>query len=92
VSLAVPSLVAEMLKCLNRYFGSMALLTQMTSERERPLYLNLVGITFGGGTVLGPIIGGAFAVSSATWRWGFYLSVFIYPLCMNFQLTSLNGI
>lgn len=54
----------------------MALLTQMTSERERPLYLNLVGITFGGGTVLGPIIGGAFAVSSATWRWGFYLLAF----------------
>ena len=54
----------------------MALLTQMTSERERPLYLNLVGITFGGGTVLGPIIGGAFAVSNATWRWAFYLLVY----------------
>lgn len=58
---------------LFRYFGSMALLTQMTSERERPLYLNLVGVTFGAGTVLGPIVGGAFAVSSASWRWAFYL-------------------
>lgn len=55
------------------YFGSMTLLTQMTSDRERPFYVNLVGITFGGGTVLGPIIGGAFAASSATWRWAFYL-------------------
>ena len=62
----------------------MALLTQMTSERERPLYLNLVGITFGGGTVLGPIIGGAFAVSSATWRWDSMLA-FIRSLCMNFS-------
>ena len=51
----------------------MALLTQLTSERERPLYLNLVGITFGTGTVLGPIIGGAFTDSGATWRWAFYL-------------------
>jgi MFS family permease len=51
----------------------MDILTKMTSERERPLYLNLVGITFGGGTVLGPIIGGGFAGSSATWRWAFYL-------------------
>jgi MFS family permease len=56
-----------------RYYGSMTLITKMTSERERPLYLNLVGIPFGGGTVLGPIIGGAFAVSNATWRWAFYL-------------------
>ena len=51
----------------------MAILTQMTSERERALYLNFVGITFGAGTVLGPILGGAFAGSSATWRWAFYL-------------------
>lgn len=57
------------------YFGSMGLLTQMTSDKERPLYLNLVGITFGAGTVLGPVIGGAFAGSDATWRWAFYLYV-----------------
>ncbi|EED21390.1 conserved hypothetical protein [Talaromyces stipitatus ATCC 10500] len=31
------------------YFGSMALLTQMTSERERPLFLNLVGNLVVGG-------------------------------------------
>jgi MFS family permease len=55
------------------YFGSMAVLTRMTAERERALYLNLVGITFGAGTVLGPVIGGAFAESGATWRWAFYL-------------------
>lgn len=29
------------------------------------------------GTVVGPIIGGAFADSSATWRWGFYLNLVI---------------
>ena len=59
----------------------MALLTKMTSERERPLYLNLVGITFGAGTVLGPIIGGAFAESSATWRWAFYFNLVVGGVC-----------
>ncbi|KAK3936554.1 putative MFS drug efflux [Diplogelasinospora grovesii] len=75
------------------YFGSMALLTQMTSERERPLYLNLVGITFGAGTVLGPIIGGAFAASSATWRWAFYFNLIVGGVCAPvyiFLLPTLN--
>lgn len=31
------------------------------------------GLLFGIGTVAGPVIGGAFAQSDATWRWGFYL-------------------
>lgn len=29
------------------------------------------------GTVVGPIIGGSFANSSATWRWGFYLNLVV---------------
>lgn len=30
---------------------------------------------FGTGTVVGPLIGGGFAESSATWRWGFYINL-----------------
>ena len=51
-------------KC--RYFSSVALLTQLTSDRERPLYMTFINITFGVGTVLGPIISGAFAVTNTT--------------------------
>ena len=32
---------------------------------------------FGVGIVCGPVVGGAFAQSSATWRWGFYLNLVV---------------
>ncbi|KAH9993009.1 major facilitator superfamily-domain-containing protein [Xylariaceae sp. FL0662B] len=44
---------------------------------ERPMYLGFVGLTWGIGTILGPIIGGAFADSAATWRWSFYINLCI---------------
>lgn len=34
-------------------------------------------LTYRTGTVIGPIIGGAFADSSATWRWGFYINLVV---------------
>ena len=40
-----------------------------TSMQERPVYMALSGIVWGAGSILGPVIGGAFADSSATWRW-----------------------
>ena len=53
------------------YAGVMTLLSVTTTEHERPMYIGLTGLTWGLGTVLGPIIGGAFTNSSAGWRWGF---------------------
>lgn len=35
------------------------------------------GLVFGAGIICGPIVGGAFAQSSATWRWGFYLNLVV---------------
>lgn len=58
------------LGCLN-YFSA------MTVPAERGLYIASIGLYWGGGTVLGPIIGGAFSVSSATWRWAFYINLVI---------------
>jgi hypothetical protein len=56
------------------YVGVMTLLAATTTMHERPMYIGGTGLTWGLGTVLGPIIGGAFTDSSAGWRWAFYSS------------------
>ncbi|MCJ1241388.1 hypothetical protein MMC14_009393 [Varicellaria rhodocarpa] len=57
------------------YSGAMNLLSAFTTEAERPVYLSFVGLMWGLGTVLGPIVGGSLASSAATWRWAFYLNL-----------------
>ncbi|KAF5130825.1 Efflux pump DEP3 [Metarhizium anisopliae] len=56
------------------YMGLLTILSVSTSDVERPRYLSLTGFWWGIGTVLGPVVGGAFAQSPATWRWAFYLN------------------
>ncbi|KAL2070995.1 hypothetical protein VTL71DRAFT_14021 [Oculimacula yallundae] len=63
------------------YVGVMTLLAATTTIHERPLYVGGTGLTWGLGTVLGPIIGGAFTDSSAGWRWSFYINLVIGALC-----------
>ena len=63
------------------YTGVMTILSILSTEKERPIYLGLTGLTWGLGIVLGPIIGGAFASSNATWRWSFYINLVIGALC-----------
>ncbi|TGO70127.1 hypothetical protein BOTNAR_0003g00200 [Botryotinia narcissicola] len=62
---------------IGMYIGVMTVMSENTSKTERPVYLGLIGILWGIGTVIGPFIGGAFADSSATWRWGFYINLCI---------------
>ncbi|KAL8785574.1 MAG: hypothetical protein Q9195_008592 [Heterodermia aff. obscurata] len=57
------------------YAGVLTLLSVTTTDHERPTYIGFTGLTWGLGTVLGPIVGGALADSSATWRWAFYLNL-----------------
>ncbi|KAI1197051.1 major facilitator superfamily domain-containing protein [Nemania serpens] len=57
------------------YLGSLQYFALMTGDKERGFYMSLVGAFWGLGAVLGPIIGGAFAQSSATWRWAFYINL-----------------
>jgi MFS family permease len=63
------------------YVGVMTLLAATTTMHERPMYVGGTGLTWGLGTVLGPIIGGAFTGSSATWRWAFYLNLCVGAVC-----------
>jgi hypothetical protein len=60
------------------YLGVINMVSALTTEIQRPMYMGLVGLTWGIGTILGPIIGGAFADNSAaTWRWSFYINLCI---------------
>ena len=62
------------------YLGTLNLIAINTTERERPLYMGFVGLIWGTGTILGPVVGGGFAESGATWRWAFYINLIIFGL------------
>ncbi|KAL2163199.1 hypothetical protein VTH06DRAFT_5255 [Thermothelomyces fergusii] len=55
------------------YYGLLALLSMHTTTKERPQYLSYTGLVWGLGTVLGPVVGGGFALYD--WRWGFYINL-----------------
>ncbi|KAI0176332.1 major facilitator superfamily domain-containing protein [Hypoxylon sp. FL1284] len=57
------------------YLGSLQYMALMTGEKERGFYISLIGALWGVGSVLGPVVGGAFAESPATWRWAFYINL-----------------
>lgn len=56
------------------YCGGLTYISMTTNNHERPLYLSGIAVVWGLGSVLGPIVGGAFADSGATWRWAFYIN------------------
>lgn len=68
------------------YVGTINIISGITIPAERTKYLNFVGMSWSLGTVLGPIVGGAFADSAATWRWAFYINIciaaFSVPVCI----------
>jgi MFS family permease len=59
------------------YLGVLNHLSALTTREERGTYINGIGFVWGVGACLGPVIGGAFSDSSATWRWGFYINLVI---------------
>lgn len=59
------------------YLGAINFVTALTTKEERGRYITLIGFSWGLGAVLGPVIGGAFAVSAATWRWAFYINLVV---------------
>ncbi|KKY24089.1 putative mfs drug efflux transporter [Diplodia seriata] len=75
------------------YLGSLKYYAVMTEEKERGFYMSLIGVFWGLGAVLGPVIGGAFSVSAATWRWAFYINLVIGAIsapALLFYLPSIN--
>ncbi|KAK6544852.1 hypothetical protein TWF694_001533 [Orbilia ellipsospora] len=59
------------------YLGLLNFIATLTTIQERPIYNGLVGLVWGLGTVLGPVVGGGFASSGATWRWAFYINLLL---------------
>lgn len=62
------------------YCGVLTYITVLTTEAERPLYMAGIAVMYSVGSVIGPIVGGGFADSSATWRWAFYINLVIGAL------------
>jgi MFS family permease len=59
------------------FMGCLNYFTVLTTPKERGLYITGTGFCWGIGAVLGPVIGGSFVQSSATWRWAFYINLII---------------
>ncbi|KAL8919473.1 MAG: hypothetical protein Q9208_006758 [Pyrenodesmia sp. 3 TL-2023] len=57
------------------YLGCMTYISIFTTPAQRPLYTALISAFWGLGAVLGPVVGGGFAQSKATWRWAFYINL-----------------
>ena len=51
------------------YMGALTYISVFSTTAEAMLYNALTGLMWGVGTIVGPVIGGAFSDSSATWRW-----------------------
>ncbi|KNG83524.1 hypothetical protein ANOM_007762 [Aspergillus nomiae NRRL 13137] len=47
------------------YLGVMMMLSLFTTPVELPKYIGIIGVVFGFGTVLRPVIGGAFASNAS---------------------------
>ncbi|KAI5459524.1 major facilitator superfamily domain-containing protein [Mariannaea sp. PMI_226] len=68
------------------YLGALTYTSTFTTPTEAPLYNALTGLSWGVGCILGPVIGGAFSVSSATWRWAFYINLPLAGIIMPIYL------
>ncbi|KAL9055930.1 MAG: hypothetical protein Q9162_003226 [Coniocarpon cinnabarinum] len=57
------------------YLGAITIVARFTSSKEKAVYFSFFGISWGIGTLTGPLIGGLFTQSAAGWRWSFYLNL-----------------
>ncbi|MCJ1439056.1 hypothetical protein MMC27_008447 [Xylographa pallens] len=62
------------------YLGCLTLIIVYTTEKEKAVYLAAIGIFWGLGTVLGPVVGGGFAI--VWWPWAFFINPMIGVFCI----------
>ncbi|KAH8429243.1 uncharacterized protein LDX57_006910 [Aspergillus melleus] len=63
------------------YIGILNYFSLCTTNQERGRYVSGIGLVWGVGAILGPVVGGSFSDSSATWRWSFYINLVIAAIC-----------
>lgn len=54
--------------------GAFTIVGFSAEPKKRPLFLGLVGVTYGMSAVIGPLLGGAFT-DRVSWRWCFYINL-----------------
>lgn len=59
---------------------------------ERAFYVGLIGLVYGAGCILGPVVGGLFSDSAATWRWSFYLNLVVFAAMAPIYLFALPSL
>ncbi|QDS68975.1 hypothetical protein FKW77_008988 [Venturia effusa] len=57
------------------FTGAITIMINTVPLHKRPMYQGLFGACFAVASVAGPLLGGAFTDSSATWRWCFYINL-----------------
>jgi len=57
------------------YLGALNFVGIFTTLRERTMYNAFMGVIWGLGTILGPVVGGVFTDTAQNWRWSFYINL-----------------